>query len=74
MRGRPVFILIIVEEETVGDKLSNGRIASYVSDEDLDFVPSDASADSAVPRKTQKERKPLLKKSKRRLKTWWKKS
>jgi len=36
-----------VEEETVGDKLSNDRIASYVSDEDPDFVPSDASADSA---------------------------
>merc|ERR1712034_50391 len=35
------------EEETVGDKLSNDRIASYVSDEDPDFVPSDASADSA---------------------------
>merc|ERR1711925_43017 len=36
-----------VEEETVGDKLSNDRIASYVSDEDPDFVPSDSSADSA---------------------------
>jgi len=36
-----------VEDETVGDKLSNDRIASYVSDEDPDFVPSDASADSA---------------------------
>ena len=47
MTGRPAFILITVEEETVGDKLSNGRIASYVSDEDPDFVPSDASADSA---------------------------
>merc|ERR1719339_809126 len=35
------------EEETVGDKLSNDRIASYVSDEDPDFVPSDVSADSA---------------------------
>merc|ERR1712034_149736 len=35
------------EEETVGDKLSNDRIASYVSNEDPDFVPSDASADSA---------------------------
>ena len=47
LTGRPAFILITVEEETVGDKLSNGRIASYVSDEDPDFVPSDASADSA---------------------------
>merc|ERR1719470_707062 len=36
-----------VEEETVSDKLSNARIASYVSDEDPDFVLSDASADSA---------------------------
>jgi len=36
-----------IEDETVGDKLSNDRIASYVSDEDPDFVPSDASADSA---------------------------
>merc|ERR1711925_44083 len=36
-----------VEDETVGDKLSNDRIASYVSDEDPDFVPSDSSADSA---------------------------
>merc|ERR1719318_2215632 len=35
------------EEETVSDKLSNDRIASYVSDEDPDFVPSDVSADSA---------------------------
>merc|ERR1711928_49020 len=35
------------EEETVGDKLSNDRIASYVSDEDPDFIPSDVSADSA---------------------------
>merc|ERR1711928_14420 len=35
------------EEETVGDKLSNDRIAGYVSDEDPDFLPSDASADSA---------------------------
>ena len=47
LTGRPAFILITVEEETVGDKLSNGRIASYVSDQDPDFVPSDASADSA---------------------------
>jgi len=36
-----------IEDETVGDKLSNDRIASYVSDEDPDYVPSDASADSA---------------------------
>jgi len=36
-----------IEEETVDDKLSNDRIASYVSDEDPDFVPSDASVDSA---------------------------
>merc|ERR1712034_134770 len=36
-----------IEDETVGDKLSNDRFASYVSDEDPDFVPSDASADSA---------------------------
>merc|ERR1719341_424147 len=35
------------EEETVGDKLSNDRIARYVSDEDPDFIPSDVSADSA---------------------------
>merc|ERR1712034_72010 len=36
-----------IEDETVGDKLSNDRIASYVSDEDPDYVPSDVSADSA---------------------------
>merc|ERR1712034_78805 len=36
-----------IEDETVGDKLSNDRIASYVSDEDPDYVPSDASDDSA---------------------------
>lgn len=35
------------ELDTVGDKLSNDRIASYVSDEDSDFVPGDASAESA---------------------------
>lgn len=36
-----------VEGETVDDKLSNDKIASYVSDQDPDFVPSDASTDSA---------------------------
>merc|ERR1711925_35219 len=36
-----------IEDETVGDKLSNDMIASYVSDEDPDYVPSDVSADSA---------------------------
>lgn len=76
LTGRPAFILITVEEETVGDKLSNGRIASYVSDKDPYFVPSDASAGSAEEDSEGEERKPLLrwlKKSNRRMKTRWKK-
>jgi len=36
-----------VEEETVDEKLSVERIATYVSDEDPDFVPGDVSSDSA---------------------------
>merc|ERR1712181_181664 len=36
-----------IEEETIDEKLSNDRIASYVSDEDPDFIPGDASAESA---------------------------
>merc|ERR1712202_64251 len=35
------------EDETVGTKLSDEKIASYLSDEDPDFVPSGVNEDSA---------------------------